>query len=198
MRKQRYNMNARFRSFSLVSYLSVEDFEILLHRHISDIVRYAYVVHDRDLEDDMKTPEQVHITCLLYTYNAHSVTAIRKWFSHSCGQNTLAQIPDNEFNAYDYLIHANAKEPNKWHYDESDIVKYNFNLEDLEQDDNGFAPLQMLLDGVDKRIVAKRFGRDFIYHYHAYKALAEDILFEEKNRCFAEDLVQIEIDKKIF
>lgn len=171
----------RLRKFALVSYLQASVFEQKIARHIDDVIRFAYVVHDKDFDkEDVK--EETHIQALLYTYNSHSFSAIRKWFAVPEGTNTLCQRVRDDIQAYEYLTHANETNPLKYHYKKEDIISYNFNLDEVEQDDNGFGPLRMLLNKEKKSLIAKRYGRDFIYHYKAYKELAEDILFEEQQQ----------------
>lgn len=174
----------RLRKFACVTYLPERNFLACLRKHQDEIIRYAYVIHDKDFKEP-NVPEEVHIQFVLYTYNGHSYSAIRRWFKDDSGQNTLCQTIGNDIEAFEYLRHLNEKDPLKYHYPPEACITYNFNLEEIENDDNGFAPLQMLLNGEKKSLIAKRFGRDFIYHYKAYKELAEDILFEEGNQASA-------------
>lgn len=181
------NKDNRLRKFALVSYLQPHVFEQKISRHIDDVIRYAYVVHDKDFDTEDKK-EETHIQALLYTYNSHSFSAIRKWFAVPEGTNTLCQRVRDDIQAYEYLTHTNETNPLKHHYAKEDIISYNFNLDEVEQDDNGFGALRMLLNKEKKSLIAKRYGRDFIYHYKAYKELAEDILYEEQDNSSGIDL----------
>lgn len=181
----------RLRKFGLVTYLDEHEVITALKKNIDKITRYAFAVHDNEKES-----ADNHIHILLYTYHGHSYNAVRNWFSKR--QNTFAQPILDDERAVDYLTHKN--EPDKVQYSDSIIQKYNFVVEDILYDDNGYNILQAVLDKVPLRTIAKRFGRDFIYHYRAYKELAEDIRFEESRVEFGEDTkpVQIFFDEDIF
>lgn len=175
--------SGKLRKFGLVSYLSVVEVEQALHHNIEKVVRYAYAVHDNEAEESDN-----HIHILLYTYHPNTYNAIRNWFPKR--QNTFAKPILDDVSAYDYLTHSN--EPDKVQYSDSIIVKYNFDIEEICYDDNGYAPLQALLDKVPLKTIAKRFGKDFIYHYRAYKDLAEDIEYEECCKSLEVDFVPIQ------
>ena len=163
----------RYYSISLISYLSKSKVDGVLKAHLKDIRRFAYILHDKDTKED-GTLKEPHFHILLYTYNAHSISAFRKWFRGD--QNTLAKIISDDISAYDYLTHFN--EPSKYQYSADLIYKYNFkDIEECEQDNNGYDILELLLKGFPLRLIAKRYGKDFIYHYTAYRALMEDINF---------------------
>lgn len=162
----------RYRAFSVVSYLDEVTFVQLLHRHIQGVRSYCYMLHDRETEHD------VHLHCLLYTYHAHSFSALRKWFEHTSGQNTFVQAIKDDTQAYYYLDHSEHDE--KVQYDMNNLVKYNYKgCEYYNSGDESFNILEQVLDEVSLREIAFRYGKDFIFKYRAYKELAEDIKFQE-------------------
>lgn len=181
----------RIRKFGLVTYLDEHEVITALKKNIDKITRYAYAVHDNEKES-----ADNHIHILLYTYHGHSYNAVRNWFSKR--QNTFAKPILDDESAVDYLTHKN--EPDKVQYSDCIIQKYNFVVDNIVYDDNGYNILQAVLDKVPLRTIAKRYGRDFIYHYRAYKELSEDILFEESREEFSEQKkpVQLFFDEDIF
>lgn len=185
------NSTVRLRKFGLVTYLDEHEVITALKNNIDKILRYAYAVHDNENES-----ADNHIHILLYTYHPRSYNTVRNWFSKR--QNTFAKPILDDERAVDYLTHKN--EPDKVQYSDSIIQKYNFVVDNIVYDDNGYNILQAVLDKVPLRTIAKRFGRDFIYHYRAYKELAEDIRFEESSADFVDKPVnvQLTVDEELF
>ena len=157
----------RIYKFDVVSYLNEEQVKRVLKAKLVDIRRYAYIIHDKEETD-------THIHLLLYTYNAHTFSSIRKWFKHE-SINTFCQEIKDDIKAYEYLTHANDLD--KYQYSESGIRFYNYDKpENTDYDNNGYEPLELMLKGTPLRLIAKKFGKNFIYHYTSYKALYDDIM----------------------
>lgn len=175
------------RKFSLVSYLPREKIEAIININDRMISRYAYILHDKDKD------EQPHFTIILYTYQATTISAVRRWFYLvDSSQNTLAQAIKDETNAYDYLTHAN--DPDKYQYNVKEITSKGFNFFHPEEDDDrSYKILTELYLGVPLMELARRYKKDFIYRYRAYKELLEDIKFQENLEKFKKT-----IDKDIF
>ena len=177
--------NSRTRNFSLTSYLDKTKIELTLLKHQNQIRFYAYILHDKDTNEDgiLKEP---HYHIILITYNPKTVSAVRRWFygwvdSDGKDINTLAQKCIDVYNAYDYLFHKHN--PDKFQYNPDDIVsndKCHF-LGSAESDiDNATQMLFDLVNGVSFRTMAKKYGKDFIYHYQALRLLAYDMICEER------------------
>lgn len=174
--------SGKLRKFGLVTYLDIETVKKTLHKNIDKIARYAYISHNNESE---QTDNHIHI--LLYTYHANTYNAIKNWFPKS--QNTFAKPILDDCKAVDYLTHIN--EPDKVQYNPDKIVAFNFELDNLVYDDNGYTILEDLLNNVPLRTIAKRYGKDFIYHYRAYRDLADDILFEESRPMILEPTQEV-------
>lgn len=100
--------------------------------------------------------------------------------------NTLDEICENNIVAQRYLLHLDNP---KAQYDLSEVTSYNVNLDNIfDVGTFGTAwevdALSMLVSGVDKFEIAKKYGRDFIYHYLQFKALANDINYDCYNRIY--------------
>lgn len=191
-------MSKRIRRFNICSYLNVDLFKKGLTRHLDSIQSYAYCVHDKDKKKD-GSPENYHVQCVLYTYNGHTFSAIRKWFDRS--QNTFTEEINDDIDAFEYLTHSNSTENYKFKYSKEDIVSFNFDLSYIEENtnDRSYDILLQLLQGVPLRVLARRYKKDFIYRYRTYKELAEDIRFEELEKNdfdLSEDFTQL-TDKDI-
>lgn len=176
--------NVRSRKFSLITYLPEEYFLIRLQGHNEQVRVWAYAKHDKDLKED-GTLKEPHTHLILITYNAHSISSIRRWFSGFHDENgeitTTAQICRDEFNAFDYLTHntKQALAEGKPLYDKSIVKSNNFDYfkANSEHDyDSTLLACELLLKGVSVHDCAKMFGRDFILHYGQIKNYLMDVL----------------------
>lgn len=182
------NKNGRSRNFSLTSYLTESQIQMVLLEHSSQIRTYAYALHNKDINED-KSPKDEHYHIILVLYNATTITAVRRWFkgyTDNKGEeiNTLGQICKDIFNAYDYLTHSTkqAITDGKYQYTK-DIVKsndYNYFKASTESEfDNMTLAIIDMLNNVPLRILFKKYGRDFIIHYSSCSKIVGDILLYE-------------------
>lgn len=86
--------------------------------------------------------------------------------------------------SFDYLTHdtEQAKAEGKHLYDKTDIITNNidfFNNSATQEEDNMSLALCEMLDGVPIREIAKKYGRDFIIHFHSIKELFNVIQRQE-------------------
>ena len=112
----------RTRKFSCITYLNQIQIETVLYKHWNQIRAYSYAYHDKDLKED-GTPKEPHTHLLIVTYNACTLSAVRRWFDGYTKDHkpvtTTAQKMTDEFEMYEYLIHNTvaAKAENKYQYD---------------------------------------------------------------------------------
>lgn len=172
-------MAQRIRSFGLVSYISdSQEIQNRLDKHIISISKYAYALHDKDTDNP-------HHHILLWTNNALQYNTVRKWFLGYLDENNqecscLAKPIQCDESAYTYLTHAN--DPTKYQYDEDIIHSFNLDVNALAEDvqDNGTEAIEMMLNGVPIIQIARRKGKDFIYHFDSYKKIVVAIQEEER------------------
>lgn len=82
--------------------------------------RIAYIVHDKDLKDDNKTPAEDHGHYMLQYENARSLNRLAKDIGDNPQQLTLWNSrPENGFS---YLVHATDNARNKHQYDYSEVT----------------------------------------------------------------------------
>lgn len=82
--------------------------------------RIAYIVHDKDLKDDNKTPAEDHGHYMLQYENARSLNQLAKDIGDNPQQLTLWNSrPENGFS---YLVHATDNARNKHQYDYSEVT----------------------------------------------------------------------------
>lgn len=198
----------RGRYHFLMTYLPDEEIKRVLE-HYRDYIRSAlWITHDKDRKDvendsgsrrldtldDNENSElkEVHRHVLLYTYDAHTETAVRKWFyrfritetkiddngnttQELC--STLNQLVDSVGAARDYLTHEN--DPDKYHYDKKDVKTFGngwmaFNCASRCSDD-ALVIIQRLSNGDCLADMVREYGRDFVYHYKQYREMAVEI-----------------------
>lgn len=174
----------RVRSFCLSTYLEKKQVSDVLLKHDRQIRSYAYIEHNKDINED-GTPKERHIHLLLRTVNSRSVDDVRNWFKgytdiNGMPINTLGQEMHDIGSSFDYLTHSTeqAREEGKYQYDKSEIVsndlKY-FEDSTINDEDNISLAVMELCDGVPLKEVALKYGRDFIIHYQSIKLLFNDI-----------------------
>ena len=179
--------NSRTRNFSLTSYLDETKIKLTLLAHQNQVRFYSYILHDKDTNED-GTLKEPHYHIIIITYNAKTVSALRRWFygwvdKEGKDINTLGQKCNDIYNAYDYLYHKHN--PEKYQYNPDDIVSNNKEYFLGSADTDIDTATQMLFDivnNVSYRTMAKKYGRDFIFHYQNLRLLAYDMILEEK--CF--------------
>lgn len=172
-------MAQRIRNFGIVSYIpDSNEIQKRLDNHITSINRYAYAKHDKDEAD-------THHHILIWTNNALQYNTVRKWFlgcldeknqEYSC----LAKPIQCDESACVYLTHSNS--PGKYQYDESIIKSFNLDINAFNDEltDNGVEAIELMLNGVPIVDIARKKGRDFIYHFDSYQKIVKAIRDEEE------------------
>lgn len=180
-------VSTRARKFSCITYLNKSQLDLCLLLHERQIRCYAYAYHDMDTKEDGSLKEP-HFHIILITYNACTLSAIRRWFSGYVDKNgditTTAQICSDVFEMYDYLTHSTkeAIASGKYQYDKSivccsDMDYFKAGLR--SNYDTVTLATEMLLKGISVREVGQIFGRDFILHYPAIKRYLTDVYLQE-------------------
>lgn len=167
-------MSSKSRKFALVSY--IEDTEVIcdiIQKHTNSIRSYAFIKHDKD-------PTDVHHHLVIRTHSNWTCVAIAKWFNKAVPQvNTFAQFVIDDSGIIDYLTHKNEKD--KEHYDEGEIT--DGGLTDLlpveDSKDDSFEIIESILSCTPTRELCRLYGREFMYHYNTFRAVAAQILAEE-------------------
>lgn len=192
MSKKRVNLNVRDRNHFAITYVPKERLDLLLNENLSLIRRYCYIEHNRDFYLD-GTPKEPHIHLWVSFVNKKSLRQLIDLLyiklEDGTEPNTFDELCDNNIVAQRYLLHLDN--PEKAQYDISEVVSYNVNLDNIfDYSSTGLCwevdALSMLVNGESKFDVAKKFGRDFIFHYLQFKALANDIREEECTRLYRE------------
>lgn len=161
----------RFYSFWIVTYHTnkaiIDDF-------VSNCFKYAYILHDKD-----DTDPHYHILCS-FKQNK-SFESVRQLFPS--GQNTIVKRLVDKFGSYSYLSHQ--FEPDKFHYNPSDIVcnDLNYFVERTTNaiDNDAFISDLMPDSGLSYRDLAIKYGRDFIRNFKSYLAFAMMVYRQENN-----------------
>ena len=167
------------KQIAIMTYASKTQVLSILEKKKAAYTAYAMIEHDKD-----KAPKHCHIF-IKFNCNRNG-TDILKWFELCCDKNgvlvnTRFEQVHSEKGLHDYLTHSNT--PEKHQYSESEIIYSDENArEELLKEcvqDNGYGALEDMLRGVKLKEIARKWGRDFIRHYNAYKMLTEDIRKEE-------------------
>lgn len=188
----------RVRRFCITTYIDPEAVERFVRRS-PWIQHFALCTHNRDYEADGKQ-KQLHTHVILYTFNAHSSSGIRKNFDVFSAeyysklklepQNTLVQDCHSVVSQFRYLRHLD--DPDKTPYEESEVITDNAQYWKELCKTNGMndgavnTGLQMfddICDGVSTREMILRYGKEYIYHARLFKECYVDHINEEKLGC---------------
>lgn len=155
----------------IVTYNDIANLKPLL----DTATKYAYIKHDKDIA-------QPHYHIMLYTVREISFNQL-KTIVNSCynpnKQNTFYQPIKDKKIAFRYLTHKDN--PDKYQYNDSEIVCTDINFFSLEKSVKDFTEL---LDDILKRVslrdMAKKWGRDFIINRLKYVEYANLMSVQEK------------------
>lgn len=189
----------RSRRFCLTSYIDPEKLERFIKRS-PWIQHYALCTHTRDTEAD-STPKTIHTHVILYTYNAHTSSGVRKNFDvfsaeiygHDKIENTLCQVCHSVVSQYRYLRHLD--DPKKAQYEDFEIHTDNdIYWKDLcrtngMNDSTVNTGLQMfddLCEGTKTREMIVRYGKEYIYHAKAIQSCVVQHCNEENEHEYRE------------
>ena len=197
-RKKNVIDERRVRRFCISTYIDFNQVERFVRRS-PWIQHFAMCKHDRDVKED-GTPKDVHTHIILYTYNGHTTSAIRKNFDNFSAEiykdkqeqieHTLVQECHSVVAQFRYLRHLD--DSNKAQYDEIEVVTDdNIYWKDLcrsngMNDSSVNYALQMfddMLDGVSTREMIVRYGKEYIYHSHSFKECLTDHYKESPRGC---------------
>lgn len=178
-------MNERSRNFCLITYHSEETLLSVLSRYSSRVRHYAYILHDRDTNDDGSLKEK-HFHLLLQLNNAMTLSAVRRLFPAVLDEkgkeiSTLGQPMRDKSDCFVYLDHADL--PDKYHYPHDDIksddLGYWNGVQRGEADDKTLNIIDDIIACVPFRELAQRYGRDLVLNFSRYRDFAEAVRREE-------------------
>lgn len=158
--------NPRRRNFALISYVSESELKDTLNCHSDDIKHYAYIKHDKDIEDNKPVTPHWHI--ILHFFNPHLMSAVKSWFKQFSTQNTLVQEVKDLGALVEYLTHEDN--PEKYHYSKDDIKTddrdWLFSCDDVSS--TSYDIILSILNGLTYLELAKKYGREFIINHDKY------------------------------
>lgn len=175
------------------------------------VEHWAMCTHDKDVTDEGK-PKETHTHIVLYTFEAKSSSAIIKLFDRFSisvygkdnKQNTLYEICNDIQALYRYLIHAD--DPQKYQYDPSvrfvDDIGYwsKYEKGQIDKPNTGLSMVTDLLIGTPYRLMAERYGKEFIYHSKYIEDCVRHIRLEEceTNSPIDDELIKAVLDTSPF
>ncbi len=181
----------RYYNVCAISYAPRDIIKNALESHLDLIKGYSYIRHDKfsdaELNDDGTEPEP-HYHIVIRFWKQISLSTVKRWFwclDDNGVVNTHVQRCTDVIGQYEYLIHK--YDPDKYQYSVDDRFVYNkmyFEVEDQVEADSAFLALQMALVDTDPYVIARRFGKDFIYHQRDIYELRDRInVFHADRTC---------------
>lgn len=183
-------MKDKTRKFFIRSYLTEEQLQNILEKNRSIIYRWAYALHDKDVENDKPKVSHTHIYIeFINTYKISKPRNMFKGLIDDKGKeiNTHVEFVDKTTaHCIQYLIHKGYAD--KFQYSPDIIKAENLDIEYLlsvdlskasKREDNSYNILECLLENGYNSAqlieLSKLYGKDFIYHYRTFKELYFDI-----------------------
>lgn len=183
----------KYKHFSAITYLSEFQLAQILEKCSGSIDHYAYILHDKDVEDGK--PKAPHYHLLVVTHSAILEKTFRSWFVGYVDEkgrdiNTLVECtgPNGKGrlsmeSLYSYLTHKNA--PDKYQYSDDAVVQSDGMLEYVQKlstassddVDPTFDIIMQLMEDPNPLPLIKKYGKNFLYHYSQYKLALKDIGF---------------------
>lgn len=191
------------RFYSIITYAPPSEIEIVLMRHMDQIVGSFYICHDKDVD------KEKHWHLLLWLKYARRASIIERWFAHCMDENnnyvnTFVQHTKNTLKSYRYLTHAD--DSNKYQYDEIDIIsagasaadycrkrtiydiKGNGNKRKEKDACRALNIIDELINGASCRDMVNNYGRDFIINRRHYTSAAALVALQESKHLEASRL----------
>lgn len=157
----------RSRQWSLITYATPAEFQPLLEA----CAHYAYIFHDKE-----ECIPHYHVICVFK--NPRAFAGIKSLIEST--QNTLGEVVKKSLSdVYDYLTHDNTDKPL---YDKSSVVCDDLAFWDslVDSEENTTDSLiDDILAGLPLRILARRYGRDFMRNYRSYVDFARMVCEQE-------------------
>lgn len=158
----------RSRQWSLVTYASVDEFVKLCEQ----AEHYAYIYHDKD-------GVAAHYHVLLVFKNPRALKGLQDVIGSD--QNTFGEpVKSSLEEMYKYLTHE--RETDKVIYSHDDLHVDSFGFWDgltAEEGSVTDAMIDDILSGIKLRLLARRYGRDFMKNHKYYIAFAQLVAAQE-------------------
>lgn len=185
----------RTRNFEYISYLPLE----IIKRELLNetVLHYAYVFHDKDMNDD-NSLKQPHYHIVITYVDAKTLPSrfkITRALDKIYCKNTRVEAVENLRLSLRYLIHLDDKD------------KYQYSLKDISFDsgsylryfeDNAINTTEEILEDIlaekSLRYLVRKYGRDLVINYNKYCAFARMLYSEERH---LEELPQSDVPPEI-
>lgn len=187
----------RSKMYDIICYLSEQETLTILES--INAQHYAFIKHNKDLKDD-GTPKKEHIHIVLVDDTRRRAIRLCRLFNTT----ELRAITNTEqlSGSFLYLTHESKKAiaENKIIYDSKNIISNDidwfrkFNSDISDGVDNSINILNDINNETKTRDMVKKYGREFIYHFHSYQVVAERIRYEENKNLWCTRLSLTDIE----
>lgn len=161
----------RFYSFKGITYISEETLRKKLSH--KDVKHWAYILHDKDKNED-GTEKEPHRHILVTVKANKSIEAMRRIFESEEGNTLFKPIEDIQHD-YRYLTHKD--DPEKYQYNVDEVRHSTLDYwekvskdEETESRSNEDFINDLENPKMTRRMLAIKWGRDYMKNYRAYEA----------------------------
>lgn len=156
----------------LITYLEVDEILEILNTKDAYIKEALIINHDLDENEN-------HRHIVINLNRSRTIEQVVNWFKKD-ERNTFGRKNTySRKSTIEYLLHINESsvEDGKHQYSARDIIAYKCDITEWlnEDKDNSYFILTSVIENVPYLELARKFGKDFIYHYRNYIELANCI-----------------------
>lgn len=166
---------------SLIVYAkTVDEIEMFLSSYSNRILHFAYICHDKDL-DEFGTLKEAHYHLCLKMKSSVYISNVLDNIKDITKQNAMGQCLSSKYRMTRYMLHADNPE------------KYQYSVDELVTDDIGYwinkdqRAVECVYDmvaGADIRYLLETYGREFIMNMHKYQAVAAALSCLDDDKSF--------------
>lgn len=190
----------------MLLYVEWDTLNILIDRIKIIAKNYAYIQHDKDLEEDKKTPKKVHIHFVVEMSAKRTINGLYDMLADTCVgfTNNLIIIPGNVNSQIRYLTHIDY--PEKYPYEYNDIITNNpqwlKELYEIETDDlTAYKIIDTYINETDKNISLSEIGslcieKNCFKFYKSKTYLIKQLIFEHNKKYDTENFIQNKVERE--
>lgn len=200
------NTNLQGKYFLLLLYTDWEQLDILLKYITSISKNYAYIKHDKDLEED-NTPKKVHIHCVIEMSARRTINGLFQLLCNQCPglKINLIEIAFNPNSSIRYLTHIDYPEKHQYNYNEiiTNNQEWLKELYQIETDDiSAYKIIVDFLQNNEKKIELIDIGqlsleKNFFKFYKNKTYLIKQLIYEHNLKVQNENEISFKVDREV-
>lgn len=183
------NTLSKTRTICSVTYGTEEDIkELIKYEEKFNLDAVAYILHDKE-------EAEKHYHMIWRFKNPRVENCIKEDYKYiGVNQNCFPNKCISIYKAYRYLTHEDEKNKPKYNEDEIKGVNIEYikqlaqeNGPKEQKEDNTMQIIDDIIDGICKRDMVEKYGRDFVINYGKFEYMAQLISYEQNRETNADN-----------